>query len=264
MKVAIIGGTGVYDPSMLKEVQTLTVETPYGQVELSAGAYLGRDVYFLPRHGSGHSVPPHKINYRANISALKELGVCCVVSTSAVGSLNKDMKPGDLVAVDQFIDFTKGRASTFYDGEDGKVVHTDFSEPYCPYLRKLLLEAAKNLGVSMHQKGCYVCTEGPRFETPAEIRMFQYMGGDIVGMTNVPEVVLAGEAGMCYATVAVVTNWAAGISSTRLTHQEVVDSMNDSLDSIRKILFQVIESVEEDRDCNCRRAPDAVEVQEHD
>ncbi|MGB4475703.1 MAG: S-methyl-5'-thioadenosine phosphorylase, partial [Bacillota bacterium] len=121
-----------------------------------------------------------------------------------------------------------------------------------------------NLGVSMHQKGCYVCTEGPRFETPAEIRMFQYMGGDIVGMTNVPEVVLAGEAGMCYATVAVVTNWAAGISSTRLTHQEVVDSMNDSLDSIRKILFQVIESVEEDRDCNCRRAPDAVEVQEHD
>jgi len=260
MKVAIIGGTGVYDPSMLKDVQTLHVETRYGQVELSAGTYLGKEVYFLPRHGSSHSVPPHRINYRANIMALKQLGVCCILSTSAVGSLNKDMKPGDLVAVDQFIDFTTGRESTFFDGEDGKVVHTDFSEPYCPYLRKLLLNAAKNLGLSIHPRGCYVCTQGPRFETPAEIRMFQYMGGDIVGMTNVPEVVLAGEVGICYATVAVVTNWAAGISSARLTHQEVVEAMTESLDNIRKLLFNVIESIEDDRDCNCRRDTGAVEV----
>jgi 5'-methylthioadenosine phosphorylase len=260
MKVAIIGGTGVYDPSILGEVRTLSVQTRYGHVDVSEGTYLDRQVLFLPRHGAGHSVPPHRVNYRANIAALKELGVSCILSTSAVGSLNKDMKPGELVAVDDFIDFTKGRASTFFEGDDGKVVHIDCTEPYCPDLRKRLLQAAKTLGVSMHPHGCYVCTEGPRFESPAEIRMFQYIGGDVVGMTNIPEVVLAGEAGICYATVAMVTNWAAGISSTRLTHQEVVDAMAENVESIRKILFSVIETLDDSRSCDCRREAGAVEV----
>lgn len=260
MKVAIIGGTGVYDPALLKDVLTLDVQTRYGSVRVTTGIYMDHDVLFLPRHGEGHSVPPHRINYRANIMSLKQLGVECILSTSAVGSLNKDMKPGDLAVVDQFIDFTKCRASTFFDGEDGRVVHTDYTEPYCPDLRKRILSSGKSLDVSMHSKACYICTEGPRFETPAEIRMFQYIGGDVVGMTNVPEVTLAREAGICYATVATVTNWAAGISSTRLTHEEVLDVVAANVESIRKVIFHVIESLEADRSCDCCGEPNPVEV----
>jgi 5'-methylthioadenosine phosphorylase len=260
MKVAIIGGTGVYDPVTLKDVGTLNVQTRYGAVRLAKGSYMGHEVHFMPRHGEAHSVPPHRINYRANIMSLKKLGVECILSTSAVGSLNKDMKPGDLVVVDQFIDFTQCRASTFFNGEDGRVVHTDFTEPYCPDLRKRLLSSGKSLDVSIHSKACYVCTEGPRFETPAEIRMFQYIGGDVVGMTNVPEVTLAREAGICYATVATVTNWAAGISSARLTHEEVLDVVTANVENIRELIFHVIESLEDDRACDCCGAPDPVEV----
>jgi len=260
MKVAIIGGTGVYDPALLRDVGTLDVQTRYGMVRITKGSYVGHDVFFLPRHGEAHSVPPHRINFRANIMSLKELEVECILSTSAVGSLNKDMKPGDLVVVDQFIDFTKSRTSTFFDGEDGRVVHTDFTDPYCPDLRKRVLSSGKSLDISMHSKACYVCTEGPRFETPAEIRMFQYIGGDVVGMTNVPEVTLAREAGICYATVATVTNWAAGISSTRLTHEGVLDVVAANVENIRELIFHVIESLEDDRACDCCVAPDPVEV----
>jgi 5'-methylthioadenosine phosphorylase len=260
MKVAIIGGTGVYDPALLKDVLTLDVQTRYGSVRVTTGSYMGHDVLFLPRHGEGHSVPPHRINYRANIMSLKQLGVECILSTSAVGSLNKDMKPGDLAVVDQFIDFTKFRASTFFDGEDGRVVHTDHTEPYCPDLRKRILNSAKSLDIAMHPKACYVCTEGPRFETPAEIRMFQYIGGDVVGMTNVPEATLAREAGICYATVATVTNWAAGISPTRLTHEEVLEVVAANVESIRRVTFHAIESLEADRSCDCCGEPNPVEV----
>ncbi|NMB12628.1 MAG: S-methyl-5'-thioinosine phosphorylase, partial [Firmicutes bacterium] len=198
-RLAIIGGTGVYDPNMLQDIREETVATAYGMVDISLGSFQGVDVVFMQRHDRGHTLPPHKINYRANMWALKELGVTKVLATSAVGSLDESMEPGHLVLLDQFIDFTKTRPFTFYDGEGGQVVHTDFTEPYCGTMRGIIDQAAAELGLPLHSKGCYVCVEGPRYETPAEILAYRRLGGDVVGMTNVPEVVLAREAGLCYA-----------------------------------------------------------------
>lgn len=254
-RIAVIGGTGVYDPHMLDGVGTETVDTPYGAVTVSVGNFKGRNVAFMARHGAGHSVPPHRVNYRANISALKKLGVESVLATAAVGSLKPTMAPGQFVAVDQFIDLTRSRPQTFFEGGDAGVVHTDMTEPYCPRLRELLRRAAGSLGLVLHQGGTYACTEGPRFETPAEIRMIRQAGGDLVGMTGVPEVVLARELAMCYATVAMVTNFAAGISPTRLSHQEVLDVMGRNAANIQRLLMQVIDWLEDgNRACPCRGA----------
>ncbi|MDF2874551.1 MAG: S-methyl-5-thioinosine phosphorylase, partial [Sporomusa sp.] len=232
MKIAIIGGTGVYDPRILDNIRDQEIATPYGVVRFKSGEYAGKEVAFIPRHGSSHSIPPHLINYRANIWAIKKLGVQNIIATTAVGSLNLDMKPGDFVLIDQFLDFVKNRTTTFYEGGDRGVVHVDVTTPYCPTVRNVLTTAAQNLGISIHQQGTYVCTEGPRFETPAEIKMFAKFGGDVVGMTNVPEVVLAREAEMCYATVSMVTNFAAGISPQPLTHHEVLETMQGNAENI--------------------------------
>ncbi len=248
-RLALIGGTGVYDPDMLKDIRDEVIATRYGEVQVSIGDFQGVEVVFLQRHGTGHTVPPHKINYRANIWALKELGVTKTLTTSAVGSLNESMKPGELVLLDQFIDFTKSRPFTFYDGEDGVVVHTDFTQPYCPSMGGLIRGAATELGLKLHGKGCYVCFEGPRYETPAEIVAFQRLGGDVVGMTNVPEVVLAREAGLCYAAVAMVTNFAAGISPTPLTHSEVLEVMQKNAESIRSLVMAVLARLDPSKQC---------------
>lgn len=250
--IAIIGGTGVYDPSILTDVHDDKVMTPFGEVIFKVGTYNGKAVAFIPRHGSHHSIPPHKINYRANIWAIKKIGVKKIFATTAVGSLNPDMKPGDFVLIDQFLDFTKSRISTFFEGEGGKVVHLDVSEPYCPHLRQVLKKSAEKLGIRAHMGGTYVCTEGPRFETPAEIKMYAKLGGDVVGMTNVPEVTLAHEAEMCYSTVSMVTNQAAGISKTPLTHAEVVATMEKNGANIKNLIMKAIDlldSVEET--CSC-------------
>lgn len=252
INIAIIGGTGVYDPSILTKVYDAKETTPYGKVSYKVGEYAGRKVAFIPRHGSNHSIPPHLINYRANIWAIKKIGVTNVIATTAVGSLNMDMKPGDFVLVDQFLDFTKNRVNTFYEGGERGVVHLDVTEPYCPQLRKTIKKAADELNLSIHEKGIYVCTEGPRFETPAEIKMFAKMGGDLVGMTNVPEVVLAHEAEMCYSTVSMVTNYAAGISEQTLTHSEVLETMAANADNIKTLIMKSIEKINlENRICKC-------------
>lgn len=250
-ELAIIGGTGVYDPSLLTNLRGLEVETRYGMVALQCGEFAGRGVAFLARHGVKHTVPPHLINFRANIAALKQLGVEQVIATAAVGSLNPEMRPGDFVLVDQFIDFTKSRGSTFHEGGVEGVAHLDVSDPYCSRLRTYLDQAAKAVGVGAHYGGTYVCTEGPRFETPAEIRMFRIMGSDVVGMTSVPEVVLAKEAGMCYATIAMVTNFAAGISTTPLTHAEVLEKMAENAANFRLLVMKALEIVGRDRNCSC-------------
>jgi 5'-methylthioadenosine phosphorylase len=253
MKIAIIGGTGVYDPTMLENIQQQQVDTPFGEVQLKSGWYLGQEIAFMARHGSHHSIPPHLINYRANIWALKKLGVEQIIATTAVGSLNRKMRPGDLVLVDQFLDFTKGRAATFYEGGQRGVVHVDVTEPYCPHLRRILYDEARKLNIAIHQQGTYVCTEGPRFESPAEIKMFSILQGDLVGMTNLPEVVLAREAEMCYSTVSMVTNFAAGISAQPLTHSEVVEAMSLSGENIRRLIMAAIAALS-DGDCHCREA----------
>ena len=251
-EIAIIGGTGVYDPGILKNIRSEEVSTPYGIVTYKTGEYAGREVAFIPRHGSEHSIPPHKINYRANIWAIKKIGVKKIIATTAVGSLNPQMKPGDFVLIDQFIDFTKNRISTFYEGGDRGVVHLDVTEPYCPSLRRTIREAARELSIDIHTDGVYVCTDGPRFETPAEVKKFAMLGGDVVGMTNVPEVVLAHEAEICYSTVSMVTNFAAGISPTILTHAEVLETMAENGEKIKQLIMKSIETADlETADCNC-------------
>jgi 5'-methylthioadenosine phosphorylase len=252
--ISIIGGTGLYDPKMLANSREAEVITPYGSVQYKSGEFDGQAVAFIPRHGSKHSIPPHLINYRANIWAMKKIGVTHIISTTAVGSLNLAMGPGAFVLVDQFIDFTKSRSSTFFDGGERGVAHVDVSHPYCGELRRILIAAAKELGIQVHGAGTYVCTEGPRFETPAEIKAFAQMGGDVVGMTNVPEVVLAREAEMCYATVSMVTNFAAGISPHLLTHGEVLDTMQANTENIKQLVMAAIRGIDLGKDCVCQHA----------
>ncbi|MEW6623069.1 MAG: S-methyl-5'-thioinosine phosphorylase [Bacillota bacterium] len=210
MKTAVIGGTGVYNIS--SENRKEEVMTPYGKVEVDVHGYRGQEIVFLARHGKKHSAPPHLVNYRANMWALKELGVKYVYATGAVGSCNERFKPGEIVLLTDFLDFTKIRPVTFYDGKEG-VIHASMADPYCKALRQLFKQEAEKEGMEIAGEGVYVCTEGPRFETAAEIKMFQKLGGDVVGMTNVPEVVLAKELGMCYGAVGIITNWCTGMGA---------------------------------------------------
>lgn len=254
MITGIIGGTGFYDPGLLEKEKDLVITTPYGDVVLKSGFYHDLEVLFLPRHGERHSVPPHLVNYRANIWALREAGAGVVLATAAVGSLNSELQPGEIVLVDQFLDFTKSRPVTFYEGGEDGVLHVDVTNPYCTDVYRHLKKTAERLQIAVHDKGTYVCTEGPRYETAAEICMFQKLGGDLVGMTSVPEVVLAREAGLCYATLAVVTNFAAGISPRLLSHQEVMEMMGRCQAALRRIIFTAIESLPEERSCTCAKA----------
>lgn len=250
-KIAIIGGTGVYDPSILQSIVDVEQDTPYGKVTAVEGEYHGKTVLFMNRHGAGHSIPPHKINYRANIWGLKEMGVDRILATAAVGSLNRDMAPGNFVFPDQYLEFVKDRPATFFDGGEKGVVHTDMTEPYCPHIRAAFMDAANAISHTAHNGGTYVCTEGPRFETPAEIKMFARLGGDLVGMTAYPEVALARELGICYGTVAMVTNYAAGISENHLTHEEVLDMMAQLSADIKKLLLHTIDTLADVRSCGC-------------
>ncbi|MGE5415921.1 MAG: S-methyl-5'-thioadenosine phosphorylase [Acidobacteriota bacterium] len=259
--VGIIGGTGVYDPAILKDVKDEVVDTEYGKARVKIGYYNDWQVAFMARHGEDHSVPPHLINYRANIKAMQQLGVKRIIATAAVGSLNFDYGPGALVIVDQILDFTKSRVSTFYEGGTAGVVHVDVTDPYCPEIRKALFESAKSLGLDAYLGGCYVCTEGPRFETGAEIRMYKQLGGDVVGMTTVPEAILAREMGICYATVAVVTNYAAGMVTGRLTHAEVVDYMKNNVTNVRKTIMKAVALIPDEYECECREILNEIGVQ---
>ncbi|MDD2585326.1 MAG: S-methyl-5'-thioadenosine phosphorylase [Syntrophomonadaceae bacterium] len=250
---AIIGGTGVYDPRLLDDIQTITVETEYGDVKVLTGKYNNTELAFIPRHGEKHSVPPHLINYRANIMALKRLGVQNILATAAVGSLHYDFKPGEFVLADQFLDFTKKRVTTFYEGGEVGVIHCDMTVPYCPDLRQALIKAGEEKGLPVHNGGAYVCTEGPRFETAAEIAMFKQLGGHVIGMTSVPEVCLARELGICYANISIVTNYAAGISPGILTHSEVLDVMSKSIENVRYMLMESIKYITDSKSCDCRK-----------
>ena len=250
-KIAIIGGTGVYDPSILEDIIDVAQETPYGTITAVEGSYCGKQVIFMNRHGAGHSIPPHMINYRANIWGLKEMGVDRILATAAVGSLNKAMAPGNFVFPDQYLEFTKKRQCTFFDGGEMGVVHTDMTEPYCPHIRKAFEGAAKAISHTAHNGGTYVCCEGPSFETPAEIKMYHLLGGDLVGMTAYPEVALARELGLCYGAVAMVTNYAAGISEHHLSHEEVLSVMAQLSADIKELLLRTVAALPGERDCNC-------------
>jgi 5'-methylthioadenosine phosphorylase len=254
-RTAIIGGSGFYSVPGCTLVEKRPVATKYGDVTLFI--YRNKDgleFVFLPRHGEGHTSPPHMINYRANIMALKQAGVESVIAVASVGSLRAHLRPGDFVLLDQFIDFTRSRPSTFYG--EGEVVHTDMTEPFCESLRKCVL-SAKPAGMKIHEKGTYVCAEGPRFETAAEIRAYSAMGGDVVGMTLVPEVVLARELGICYAGIAVITNYAAGISK-KVSHEEVLAAMAKTGTALADYVVGCLSTVPAERKCACGTAPEPI------
>ena len=230
------------------------METPYGLVEPVVGKLANREVVFMSRHGHDHATPPHLVNYRANIWAIHELGVRKILATAAVGSLSPDFRLGELVLLDQFLDFTRSRPQTFYEGGQKGILHVDMTEPYCSAVRQVILEASEHLGLLVKNGACYVCTEGPRFETPAEIRMFQRLGADLVGMTSVPEVVLARELGMCYASIGMVTNKAAGITAHPLTHAEVMESMKELGVKVAQLIQATFELWTPDQNCLCASA----------
>ncbi|MBF9017566.1 MULTISPECIES: MTAP family purine nucleoside phosphorylase [unclassified Oceanispirochaeta] len=251
MRKAIIGGTGVYDtPGMTRSE---TVETKYGSVEVEIVKWEGEEIVFLARHGKGHSVPPHLINYRANMMALKQLEVSHIYATCAVGSCNEKYIPGDTVVMNDFLDFTKVRPVTFFDGEEG-VKHTDMSDPYCKNLRALYYEEAAKDKVTVKGNAVYVCTEGPRFETAAEIRMYKQMGGDVVGMTNVPEVQLAKEMKMCYSAIGIITNWCTGVISDEIVGHDIMATMASNKDAMTKIFLSILSNNPQRDKCSCRNA----------
>jgi 5'-methylthioadenosine phosphorylase len=250
-KLGIIGGTGVYNPELLDEPQEIVEVTPYGDVTAVIGTYQDEEMVFIARHGAGHSISPHLINYRANIMALKQLGVDTIIATAAVGSLFFDFKPGEYVLADQFLDFTKARKDSYFEGGKQGVIHCDMTIPYCPEVRAAIKRAGDDKGLTVYNGGTYVCTEGPRFETAAEIEMFKRLGGHVIGMTSVPEVCLARELGICYGNISIVTNHAAGISPHILTHAEVVKVMQNSIQEVRYLIMESSKYLREARKCTC-------------
>jgi len=226
--IGVITGTGVTEQFDL--IKPRTVRTRFGRVHVFFQG--GGDYVVLPRHGVAHKFPPHVINYRANIAALARLGVREVIATGAVGSMNRGFRVGEIGVIDQFLDFTKRKQSTFFED---KVAHTDMTYPYSRRLNLELSLAAKRIGVRLRQRLVYVCAEGPRFETAAEIRMFRTLGGDVVGMTGVPEVVLASEMKLEYASVVTATNWAAGMQS-KVGHEEVLRAMEKAGKTIKELI----------------------------
>lgn len=251
MMKAIIGGTGVYSAS--GNSKTKIVETQFGNVEVYIVKIEGEDIVFLPRHGKGHSYPPHLINYRANIMALKQLGVKYIYSTAAVGSCNEKYTPGDVVIIKDFIDFTKSRPSTFFEGGPEPVKHVDMSQPYCKNMGHKFFDKAQELKLPIKGPAVYVCTEGPRFETASEIKMFKQLGGDVVGMTNVPEVVLAKELGMCYSTIGIISNWCTGFKGEFTVH-DIQGAIEKNKDKITEIFIQIFKEGLDGHNCNCQNS----------
>ncbi|WP_425447127.1 S-methyl-5'-thioinosine phosphorylase [Dethiothermospora halolimnae] len=251
MNKGIIGGTGVYDASSNSYIKE--VETKYGKVQVDIVEINGEEIVFLARHGKNHSNPPHLVNYRANIAALNKLGIEYIYATAAVGSCNENYAPGDIVVITDFLDFTKSRPLTFYEGGKEGVKHVDMSDPYCKNLRELFYNKAENNGLIIKGEGIYVTTEGPRFESAAEIRMYKQLGGDVVGMTNVPEVVLAKELGMCYSVIGIVTNWCTGVKK-EITLHDIDEAVSKNKEKITKTFIDIFKSDITKEECNCNNA----------
>ncbi len=257
---AIIGGTGLdwSENSPLQNARDERVRTRFGTALITHATFQNRPLVFLHRHAAPDAeranterVPPHSINYRANIAALKQLGVTAIFASTAVGSLRREWKPGTLVLLDDFLDLTSSRAKTFFDA---RPIHIDVTQPYCPHARSFLLAAARELNTPLQDGGTYLCTDGPRFETPAEIRLFASWGADVVGMTGVPEVVLAREAQISYAGLSIVTNLAAGIADAPLTQGEVLEAMRVAMPRVSNLLLQAALGYGDDPQVLARRA----------
>ena len=252
-EIGIIGGTGLYDPKLLKSVEEIEVKTPYGAPSdsFTVGELSGRRVAFLARHGKKHTIRPTDVNSRANIFAFKKLGVERILAVSTVGSLKEEFKPGDIAFVDQFIDRTTRREQSFYT--EGKVCHISVAEPMCPEMRKVLKAVAKKAKIDAHEAATYVCIEGPRFSTKAESNLFRTWGADVVGMTLVPECVLAREAEVCYASVATVTDYDCW-KDHPVSTEEIVTTMRANIEKVKKIVVETVAKLPKERGCDCKTA----------
>ncbi|MEA9906169.1 S-methyl-5'-thioinosine phosphorylase [Xanthomonas campestris pv. raphani] len=240
--LAVIGGTGVYKLAQLDQVQTHAVDTPYGAPSgpIRVGMLLGHRVAFLARHGEGHSLPPHKVNYRANIAALQQIGATRVLALNTVGGITESFGPRVLACPDQLIDYTWGRISTFCEEAGSEVQHVDFGHPYSSMFRSKVIAAAKVTGVTLVAGGCYGATQGPRLETIAEIARMRRDGCDLVGMTGMPEAALAREKGLEYACLAIVANWAAGCGDAQeITMAEVLSNVDAASSGLPELIGEL-------------------------
>ncbi|MEM4625722.1 MAG: S-methyl-5'-thioadenosine phosphorylase [Candidatus Pacearchaeota archaeon] len=255
MHIGIIGGSGIYD--ILEQKEYKKIYTPYGATSdlVAIGKLAGKDVVFISRHGSKHTIPPHLVNNRANIWALKELGVKRIISICATGSLKEDYRPGDIVIPDQFIDFGKN-VETFYEG--GKVVHVSMADPFCPELRALAIEILKDLDIRFHDKGTYVRISGPQFSTRAASRMYR-MFGDIIGMTGASEAILARELALCNVIIATITDYDVWAEKP-VSAEEVIRVMKENEDKIKKVIKTLVLKIPKKRSCNCKNSLVGAEI----
>ncbi len=254
-RIGIIGGSGLYEIEGLTDIEEIDVSTPFGEPSDSivVGTLQQERVAFLPRHGRGHRILPSEVNARANVYALKSLGVERIISVSACGSMKEEIAPLDIVIPDQIIDRTKGRDSTFFG--HGLVVHVSFAEPFCPELSNVLYEAARKVRAKVHKGGTYVCMEGPRFSSKAESKMHRLWDVDIIGMTAMPEAVLAREAEICYATIAMSTDYDVWHETEApVTAQMVVQNLLRNIETAKSILKEAIPLIDPERDCECATA----------
>lgn len=253
--IGIIGGSGLYNIEGIREVKTVSLDTPFGKPSdsFTVGTLEGRKVAFLPRHGKGHTILPSELNFRANIYGMKKLGVEHIIAVSAVGSMKEEIRPLDIVIPDQFFDRTRGRISTFFG--DGIVGHVSFADPVCGTLADTLYNAAKSTGVQVHKGGTYLCMEGPLFSTRAESQVYRQWGVSIIGMTNLQEAKLAREAEICYSTLAMATDYDCWhVSEEVVTLEMIIGNLNKNAETAKRILKTAIPKIEQKRTCACATA----------
>ncbi len=252
--IGIFGGSGFY--KFLDDIKEINIDTPFGKTSdsIMLGTIKDKKVAFMPRHGRNHTIAPHKVNYKANVWAMKEIGCKRVISPCAAGSLQKDVKPGDIVFCDQYVNWTNGREDTFFDKTD--IQHISSAEPYCPQMRKIAIDSANELGFSIHKKGTVVVIQGPRFNTKAESAFFTNQGWEVINMTQYPEAHLVKEMNMCPLNISLITDYDAGLVNDcePVSHEAVMQVFSENISKLQKLLFKIIENTDENRDCNCSYA----------
>jgi len=255
-EIGVFGGSGFY--SLLSDAREVWIETPYGAPsdKVALGEIAGKKVAFLPRHGKDHRFPPQSINYRANLWAMKELGVSRIIAPTACGSLRAEVKPGDMVVADQIVDRTSGRKDTFYDGPI--TTHVSFADPYCPQLRPIAIKALKDIGVTTHEQGTIVVIQGPRFSTRSESRWFSSAGWEVINMTQYPEAYLARELEICYVNISLITDYDVGLEGVPgvapVSHEEVIKVFNSNNDRVKRAIHDIVAATPTDRACSCGSA----------
>ncbi len=253
-KIGIIGGSGLYEIEGLENIEEIELDTPFGKPsdKFIKGELHGKTLIFLPRHGKGHRIPPMDLNFRANIYGMKVLGVERIISISAVGSMKEEIKPGDMVVVSQFIDRTWGRVSTFFN--KNIVAHISFADPVCPELSEILYNASKKVVERTHKNATYICINGPQFSTKAESNVYRSWGVDVIGMTNVNEAKLAREAEICYATLALATDYDCWKEDNIVSAEEVLKVIKQNVENAKKIIVEAVKMIDNERNCLCKDA----------